>query len=42
MVEAADLKPNTRVFIRAGKNFEDQVEAYQVIWGEILHPAQSR
>jgi hypothetical protein len=42
MVEAADLKPNTRVFVRAGKNFEDQVEAYQVIWGEILQPAQPR
>jgi hypothetical protein len=28
MVEAADLKPNTRVFVRAGKNFEDQLEAY--------------
>jgi hypothetical protein len=42
MAESADLKPNTRVFVRAGKNFEDQVEAYQVIWGEILQPAQSR
>ena len=42
MAEAADLKPNTRVFVRAGKNFEDQVEAYQVIWGEILQPAQPR
>jgi hypothetical protein len=41
-VEAADLKPNTRVFVRAGKNLEDQVEAYQVIWGEILQPTQPR
>ena len=42
MVEAADLKPNTRVFVRAGKNLEDQIEAYQIIWGEILQPAQPR
>ncbi len=42
MVEAADLKPNMRVFVRAGKNLEDQIEAYQVIWGEILQPAEAR
>ena len=42
MVDAAELKPNTRVFVRAGKNLEDQVEAYQVIWGEILQPAEPR
>lgn len=42
MVEAADLKPNTRVFVRAGKNLDDQIEAYQVIWGEILQPGQPR
>lgn len=42
MVEAGELKPNTRVFIRAGKNFEDQIEAYQVIWGEILQPTEPR
>jgi hypothetical protein len=38
MVEAADLKPNTRVFVRAGKDLYDQVEAYQVVWGTILDP----
>jgi hypothetical protein len=42
MVEAADLKPNTRVFVRAGKNLDDQIEAYHVIWGEILKPTQPR
>ena len=42
LVDAADLKPNTRVFIRAGKNLDDQVEAYQVVWGEILEPAHGR
>ncbi len=42
MVDAADLKPNTRVFIRGGKNLEDQIEAYQIVWGEILEPTRSR
>ncbi|HEV3199755.1 MAG TPA: hypothetical protein VGZ73_17750 [Bryobacteraceae bacterium] len=37
-VEAANLKPNMRVFVRAGKDLYDQVEAYQVIWGSILDP----
>jgi hypothetical protein len=38
VVEATDLKPNMRVYIRAGKNLYDQVEAYQIIWGTILTP----
>jgi hypothetical protein len=38
VVEAADLKPNMRVFVRAGKDLYDEVEAYQVIWGTILTP----
>jgi len=38
VVGASDLKPNTRVFIRAGKDLYDEVEAYQVIWGGILNP----
>jgi hypothetical protein len=29
---------NTRVFVRAGKSFDNEVEAYQVVWGEILQP----
>ena len=37
-VEAESLKPNMRVFVRAGKDLYDQVEAYQVIWGKILDP----
>lgn len=41
-VEAASLKPNTRVFVRAGKNLDDEIEAYQVIWGEILEPQRLR
>ncbi len=38
IVNSASLKPNMRVFIRAGRNFYDQVEAYQVIWGRIFEP----
>jgi hypothetical protein len=37
-VEAAALAVNTRVFVRAGKNLYEEIEAYQVIWGEILKP----
>jgi hypothetical protein len=37
-VEAKDLKPNMRVYVRAGKNLYDEVEAYQIIWGNILTP----
>lgn len=39
-VEAARLQPNMRVFVRAGRNLYEQVEAYQVIWGAILDPAR--
>jgi hypothetical protein len=38
LVEAADLKPNTRVFINAGKDLYNEIEAYQVVWGKILDP----
>ena len=27
-----------RVFVRAGKDLYNEVEAYQVIWGSILTP----
>jgi hypothetical protein len=37
-VEPATLKPSTRVFVRAGRNLDDDLEVYQVIWGEILVP----
>ena len=37
-VEAADLQPNMRVFVRAARNLYEQVEAYQVIWGKIMEP----
>ena len=34
--DAGALAVNTRVFVRAGRNLEGGVEAYQVMWGEIL------
>jgi len=38
VVEQTDLKPNMRVFVRAGKTLYNEIEAYQVIWGQILRP----
>ena len=38
IVDAGELKPNMRVFVRAGKDLYDQLEAYQVMWGSILDP----
>ncbi len=38
LVDAASLQPNMRVFVRAGKDLYNEVEAYQVIWGSILTP----
>jgi hypothetical protein len=32
----ADLRVNTHVFVRAGRSLDGVVEAYQVMWGEIL------
>ncbi len=37
-VEPALLKTGTRVFIRAGRNLDGDVEAYQIIWGDIVRP----
>lgn len=34
----ATLPVNTRVFVRAGRNLDNEVEAYQVIWGQIPGP----
>lgn len=38
LVDAQSLQPNMRVFVRAGKDLYNKVEAYQVIWGNILNP----
>jgi hypothetical protein len=35
-VEAADLGVQTRVFVRANRTFEGDLEVYHVVWGEIL------
>jgi hypothetical protein len=37
-VEPGALAVNTRVFVRAGRNLDNDIEAYQVIWGEIAGP----
>mgnify|MGYP001242012779 CR=1 FL=1 len=34
----SDLPVNARVFVRAGKNLDGEIEAYQVVWGTILMP----
>jgi hypothetical protein len=38
VLERSNLEVNTRVFIRAGKNLDDEIEAYQVVWGKVLEP----
>jgi hypothetical protein len=35
------LGPQTRIHVRAGRNFEGRVEAYQITWGTILQPEPS-
>jgi hypothetical protein len=35
---SSDIAVNTRVFVRGGKNFENTLEAFQVIWGQIEGP----
>jgi len=39
LVEAAALKTNTRVSVRAAKDLYDQLVGYQIVWGQILDPA---
>ncbi len=34
--DSAALIVNTRVFVRAGPDLEGRIQAYQVMWGEIL------
>jgi hypothetical protein len=38
VVDAASLKPNMRVFVQAGRSLYGELEAYQVVWGQILQP----
>jgi hypothetical protein len=37
-VDRSNLMVNTRVSIRGGRNLDNDLEAYQVIWGEISGP----
>jgi hypothetical protein len=39
-VEPSSLHSTTRVFVRAGKNLDGEIEAYEIVWGEILTPAR--
>ena len=38
VVDAPALKTNMRVFVRGSKNFENEIVAYQIMWGQILEP----
>ena len=40
-VEASSLHSSTRVFVRAGKSLDGEIEAYEIVWGEILTPARA-
>jgi hypothetical protein len=42
VVESSTLQSSTRVFVRAGTNLDGEMEAYEVVWGEILTPAAVR
>lgn len=35
-LERSNLDPQTRVYVRAGRNLDGDVEAYTIVWGEIL------
>lgn len=41
-VGRASLQSSTRVFVRAGRNLDGEIEAYEVVWGEILDPSGLR
>ena len=38
IVNVSSLQPNRRVFVRASKNLDGELEAFQVVWGELLAP----
>jgi hypothetical protein len=39
-VTVSALAANVRVFVRAGRNLDGEIEAFQVVWGEILAPGR--
>jgi hypothetical protein len=38
--EPGELLLNTRVFIRAARNRDNEIEAFEIVWGGILEPNQ--
>jgi hypothetical protein len=38
IVEPSVLHPSMRIFVRAGRNLDNETEAFEVVWGEILTP----
>ena len=41
-VNESALVTNSHVFIKAGRNRDDELEAYQIVWGGILDPTASQ
>ena len=41
-VDSSYLHSSTRVFVRGGTNLDGELEAYEVVWGEILAPSGLR
>jgi len=41
-VESTSLLAGARVFVRAGRSLDGEVEAYEIVWGEILSPSGLR
>ena len=37
-VARSELQPNKLVYVRGGRNIDQEIEAYQVVWGKILRP----
>jgi hypothetical protein len=37
-LDRQSLNLQTRVFIRAGRNLDNEIEAYQIVWGDALAP----
>ncbi len=38
VVPVSTLRLNARVFVRGSRNLEGEIEAFQIIWGQILEP----
>jgi len=37
-VASTELRTHTRIFVRAGRNLDNEIEAYQIVWGRIMDP----